>query len=564
MIPLPRFISRCRRPLLALVILGSSVSARSAAADELQSMIQNLEGSFSAEGETTQPERRAAAIRDSITALAALQGPDIGVFVTAGILTDFATMALQKSTQAFGSSIGDVSLHLSAPQVSLGQQEITGTISGDFSYDKLGLSGHLDLTTFFAVSGSFGAVELRPTLGSITVSQLQFKTPLPIPLPPEAIKEAVNQFLRVLATQVDGNLRPITVTIPPPAPIVFNFAAASSQIPNLTVTPATFTAPAITSGETSILITDRGLYVVMDVLVAGLDRGAPKSTAASGVGDQKPPVEPYALLKQSFSTIFQNDLGVQEDPQESVILLVNRRLAEYINYSWSLASPSATFTFDDQRQNFPGTEIRLANSPTYSCRGDHPCNVDQCSRPGGRCGWSCTHCIGGGWSKICADDPVCLSTRTACNVKEDAAVARCNADQALKKLDCERLKGQENLGCEIGKGFVDSLARLGPVGRLGGDVTGTGGAKLSGVRVQVADDMSGVVLTGTIAASAKVNVGLDFVPLNVGHVLTCPFPGKVFYNGIASITVSHRFRLSRSKSEHGFVRTKHLPRTQCI
>jgi hypothetical protein len=145
---------------------------------------------------------------------------------------------------------------------------------------------------------------------------------------------------------------------------------------------------------------------------------------------------------------------------ESVILLMNRRFAEYINYSWSLASPSAIFTFDDLRQNFPGTEVRLANSPTYSCRSDRQCNVDQCSRPAGRCGWSCTHCIGGGWSKICADDPVCLSTRTACNVKENVAVARCNADQALKKVDCERLKGQENLGCEIGKGFVDSLRSI--------------------------------------------------------------------------------------------------------
>ena len=234
-----------------------------------------------------------------------------------------------------------------------------------------------------------------------------------------------------------------------------------------------------------------------------------------------------------------------ESIDRAIIAFSSKRLAEYINGAWGLASPTIAYSFSQFQKTFPGAEIRLSETPTYSCRSDRQCSLGSCSRPPGRCAWSCT--VSGPnvpcptWQnpfRTCPtsfDEPVCLGNRAVCSAQEEAAVARCQVDQAAQKLDCERIKGQENLGCEIGKAFVDGLARLGPIGRLGGDINATGGAELTSIDLHATADLSSVSLAGNIAATAQIAIGLDFSPLNVGHILTCPFPRKVFYRGSAAI-----------------------------
>jgi hypothetical protein len=539
--------------LLGMLVVTTPAASQTVGADDVAKTIKSLEGVFSLKSTGTQSQRRLAAIENSIGDLRALQGPDLGVFVPKDMLVQLARQALKKSQGSIRSALPDLDMTWIDPQIEVGEQELSARLAADFSFQKMGISGAINLTTYFALSGGPGLVELSPTIGSVAFSKLNFTTQAPISLPIDAIKDALNEVLKTLVSQIDGHLLPIRITIPDIDPIQIDFAAASKSVAGLTVTPPTFTAPAAKTGGVAFLVTPQGLFAAMDVVITSVPRGAQPLALAT------PPAGPeYEFLRKSFASIWLEKFGEDtSDAKNAVALLSSGRLADYINTSWALASPAAGLVFQEFRQNFPGTDIRLAESPSYSCRSGRQCTVGACSRPPGRCAWSCT--VSGpnvpcptfsNPFRTCPtsfDEPGCLTTRTACNVKEEAQVARCVADQAAQKLDCERLKGQENLGCEIGKGLVDGLARLGPIGRVGGDVNASGSAQLASTGLKIGDDFSTVSTSWNLSASAAIKLGVDFVPLNVGHVLTCPFPGKVFYQGTVQLPAQSKSINARLK-----------------
>jgi hypothetical protein len=125
----------------------------------------------------------------------------------------------------------DLSLTIFEPEITVSEQEVVAKLSGDFHFSKLNISGTISLFTYFTLSGGAGSVELRPGISKIAFSKLAFNPDLPIPLPSEVVKSALNDLLRSLSNQIDSGLRPFQISIPDPEPAILNLADASKSVP---------------------------------------------------------------------------------------------------------------------------------------------------------------------------------------------------------------------------------------------------------------------------------------------------------------------------------------------
>ncbi|TIX55085.1 MAG: hypothetical protein E5V28_24740 [Mesorhizobium sp.] len=126
------------------------------------------------------------------------------------------------------------------------------------------------------------------------------------------------------------------------------------------------------------------------------------------------------------------------------------------------------------------------------------------------------------------NDPTCEFNKAAQNKIYDA-------DYALRKADCERLKTQERVQCEAekageralcetGKEALKRIARTGNFANLDGSFQGRGKLGVCLESFQLANDLSRVDLSVGATGQVKADVSLKFTPLDIVGHLTCQAP----------------------------------------
>jgi hypothetical protein len=165
-------------------------------------------------------------------------------------------------------------------------------------------------------------------------------------------------------------------------------------------------------------------------------------------------------------------------------------------------------------------------SPTRACdfapqRDTRDCSVCILYRPG----WP----LGDGGCAQRGNDPFCEAAKAAQNAIYDA-------DAALKKFDCERLKEQERLTCEVekagekalcetGKELLKRLARTGKFANIEAGVRAkTDNLKVCLQRMRLADDLSSAEMGLHATGGASAHVDMKFIPLDIIGHLTCQVP----------------------------------------
>jgi hypothetical protein len=177
--------------------------------------------------------------------------------------------------------------------------------------------------------------------------------------------------------------------------------------------------------------------------------------------------------------------------------------------------------------------IKVPDPATISCAADNCYSTRACAlrndcrlNPDNRDCYRRT--FFGGW-----DDPICLIGRGLENARRNFEYSVCQANDELQRLDCERLKGQENIACEVQRGVQKArceteravISLMTPNGDLA-DITGefrfSGQATFAVVRMEVSDDLSGFVLNARYGADIRTLGRIKLVPLNVGgHIVGC-------------------------------------------
>jgi hypothetical protein len=179
-------------------------------------------------------------------------------------------------------------------------------------------------------------------------------------------------------------------------------------------------------------------------------------------------------------------------------------------------------------------------TPIRDCTPSASCDVQVDQRD---CSVCLIHNIFTGGCSQRGNDPVCEAAKAAQNTGYAAAKAACEAQKSAAKADCERIKGQDRLdcerlktqdkaqceaekegqrlACETQKGAL--VARTGNIGNVEGSVAGTSSLRLCFENVHFSAALDKFSLTLAASGSAALNTHFQFVPLDVGGHILCPF-----------------------------------------
>lgn len=480
---------------------------------------------------TTPEERRAAVIASSLEQLASMQGPDVGLSAPADLLNRTLTAQIDEALAEAGT---DGRLSFEPSSVAIGLQEISATVP--FEADDMGLGLRLEgqVTLGVAIGTALGRVDLAPEVETLAITNVSRSGGDPLPVGEAVVRAGFNATLGAIVTQANAHLPIVSISVPTPPPLRVDVAQAAQGTPGLSISPSLVEAPSIGVGSFAILIDEAGLLALADV-DAELGR---TSNAASlpAIVERRG----FQEFREAFVAHWSNRFG--EPSRAAEVLLAKSRLADLLNATLAKSPLDLSYGVAQDFQ-FPGTKLGFVERPSYSCNSPRTCSfsstADQCHRQS--CDYSCYVEVfwGGGF-----DDPVCLTGRTACNVSADAEYGACqlarNTEANLAKFDCDRLREQEELGCEIGRSLQNVFAEIGDIANVGGDARVQGAAHLEDLALTIEPDLGAVTARGVVSAHADVQVGVDFMPLDIGHVLTCPFPGKVFFNGSALLPAQGR------------------------
>lgn len=489
-------------------------------------------------GETTSPEaRRTAVIASSLDQLASMQGPDVGLSVPADLLNRTLTAQID---EALAAADTDGRLSFEPSSVTIGLQEVSATVPFEADDESLGLRLDGQATLAVAIGTAPGQIDLAPEVEALAITNVSRSGGDPLPFGEAVVRAGLNATLGAIVTQANAHLPIVSIDVPTTPPLRVDLAQAAQGTPGLSISPSLLEAPSIDVGNFAILIDEAGLLALADV-DAELGRADVVVPAAAG-----PQGAEFEEFREAFVARWSGRFG--EPSRAAEVLLVKSRLADLLNSTMADSPLDLSYAVAEDFR-FPGTKIGLVERPTFECNNVRSCSfsstADECQRRS--CDRDCTSCFDPcpiGHCRVCVDDPTCQADVLACNLQADADYGLCqldaNARATLAKADCDRLRAQEVIACEVGRSFQNALAEIGDIANIGGDARIQGAAHLTSLGLTVGPDLGSIVADGTVSAQADVQVGIDFMPLDIGHVLTCPFPGKVFFNGSASLPAQDR------------------------
>lgn len=384
-----------------------------------------------------------------------------------------------------------------------------------------------------------GAIGLAPFVGSVNDLLMQLIPYINGAMDDEPIDIPLPKIKPIPVVQPDVTIKPSELTFIDPGAIVL--------IPRLTISGlSTLVVVAPEVDKETKSAHDFDLLRAQQVAF----QNRPGTESALAVGQQT--VTPEEV-NQSFSARWNSSLPSHSGTYEN-------NLTAALSLPWTISYVNQTLAenrieisapINSEKTEFDSGHLRVADWLQPNCTVGLTCNRNQCdrarcTRPHGRCGWSCLVCVNLVFKKVCTDDPVCLSTRAACNLKEEANVAACNAAEESKlaacniaeeaKLAaCNAERELQIFGCNIVNETIRAIRELDSIGRFNGDVQATGVAKVSNPEIRYDAQASKLELSVDANVRLHMDGKLGFTPADIGHLLVCPFQGSVNFSADGSL-----------------------------
>ncbi|MEP4100239.1 hypothetical protein, partial [Paraglaciecola sp.] len=231
-----------------------------------------------------------------------------------------------------------------------------------------------------------------------------------------------------------------------------------------------------------------------------------------------------------------DDIEIHISTQE-IASVVNETLDGDINAFNEFTIPKETFseTVEYERKYINCQNMRDSYT-SNSCQQDK-CSRKSCSRRS--CDYSCQRCVGSGWLRACANDPVCITARgvcnataesekAACNIREEAKLGACNIAAVKRKAECDTKynldkaafdakEEAEVVACNVAREALDFLA----LGDFRGEGSGNGGINLKISDVKMQPDLSTLSLTLNSEVDIHLNSHIKIQPKDIGYVFMC-------------------------------------------
>ena len=352
---------------------------------------------------------------------------------------------------------------------------------------------------------------------------------------------AINLTLTRLVSNFEDALPAIPIDLHPFMIEKIDFADAASQAPGLTITPNIIPAIGIGLERAAILLTRRGLSMLVDVTM----NSGSLPQRARGADPRLSPQDVRAIeaLFITRSGVIPHDTS----GDEARAFLSWKRLAETVNARWADAGGiRVAYSFDTGQQPMDSTPIELFKKPTYECSMGRRCSFNSCADRCTRdpCNWSCRACTDvpcPTWreplrfcQKCINSEPFCEANKVTCRLGREAEYQACRAACDLvantKKAACDVQANLEKSGCDVGRSIQEAASQVGGIGRIGGTVGASGTIHANTSVLRLTNDRPGIRFEPEFMGSMRIEGTVDFVPYDIGHVLVCPAKGKVAFS----------------------------------
>ncbi|MGQ3678418.1 hypothetical protein [Tenacibaculum discolor] len=138
-----------------------------------------------------------------------------------------------------------------------------------------------------------------------------------------------------------------------------------------------------------------------------------------------------------------------------------------------------------------------------------------------KCDWSCMKTVTVGICPLCkkvkVEDPVCVTTRTACNAREEAKVAADNLKYETERAAHNVIQESKVAACNVVREANNFLA----LGKLSGHTSGTGEVNIDFNRFHFSNDLSSLDISYSGKVNYKLNSKLNIQPMDLGYVFLC-------------------------------------------
>lgn len=247
---------------------------------------------------------------------------------------------------------------------------------------------------------------------------------------------------------------------------------------------------------------------------------------------------------QEFAAVESKFAGARTEVEDDASLPKSRTLAAVrrdflaqtitaatagLNIRASLAVPASDQSYDQT--------IRTDAAPNLNCANQRSCPSDfkyEGWNPPG-CPGSCTHleCFLGVCTEVpditlCAQKASCEASKEGQRLDYERRKAQAQAQFALAKLDCERLKATETLGCNINQQWLNATQNM-DLGNVKGSAhIGASNGTVTIKAIKLTSDLKDVQVVFDVTAHSQVDTAFTFTPLNVGHIAcVAQWSGKV-------------------------------------
>lgn len=197
----------------------------------------------------------------------------------------------------------------------------------------------------------------------------------------------------------------------------------------------------------------------------------------------------------------------------------------------------------NRTENF-SDKIELPDGGGISCGSTRDCRQTRdCKVNTSRDTRNCRRCLVGnpfGGCAVRGNDPFCEAAKAAQNLIY-------KADAAGRKLDCERIKEQKRLACEVEKGveitackagkeIITAIGRTGNFANIKAKIDVEGNANLCLTNATFSTNMLQLNAGLRVSGSVRTDIDFSFTPLDIVGHMVCPFPWNEIYHVSANMS----------------------------
>lgn len=426
------------------------------------------------------------------------------------------------------------------PTVSFGEQiaVVDVSMSGVVRDANLKYKARLKIGLLLAPYN--GQLYYRAIVGGIELESVQHEGGV---IRPEPFIGSMNRLAAQILPHANALLDNTPIVIKPPK--LDAMAVTGSK--SVTVNPASLAPPEIGNILGIPRITRNGIYVMMieaaDVPAAAqnsldVDLAAAQSVLSNPLILPEEPVLPD-IVDQAFKERWEGELpSLPTDGKVSIVAAISIPwLVKKIDATLRNNNVSATSNIDSGNVLFDTGKISMAADLKPNCAADKQCSRNGCSLAScsrNACDYDCRRCVLG----LCADEPICKTAETACNLREEAARGACNAKATKDKAQCDieeeaklgscKLQREaEKLGCNLVNETIRGIKNIDGIGYVNGSVTASGLMRVSNPSIIYQSSNATLTLSVAVSGDFVINGSIHFVPYDIGHLLVCPTPGSV-------------------------------------